>query len=139
MSAQKRLMWPDVAKGISILGVVLLHIGIGVPEGESTWLYQVNTWLDPLRMPLFFVVSGYFSTKILNYTLRDVLIKRVWFFFVPYLLWVSIELWTKNLEWQWVFGNEPLSFSELGLNLLLPCHSLGWMQLLHTFMLLSNF
>lgn len=125
MSAQKRLIWPDVAKGISILGVVLLHIGIGVPEGESTWLYQVNTWLDPLRMPLFFVVSGYFSTKILNYTLRDVLIKRVWFFFVPYLLWVSVELWTKNLEWQWVFGNEPLSFSELGLNLLLG-HNMGW-------------
>src|SRR5699024_8020421 len=63
--------------------------------------------------------------KILNYTLRDVVIKRVWFFFVPYLLWVSIELWTKNLEWQWVFGNEPLSFSELGLNLLLG-HNMGW-------------
>lgn len=125
MSAQKRLVWPDVAKGISILGVVLLHIGIGVPEGESTWLYQINTWLDPLRMPLFFVVSGYFSTKILRYTLRDVLIKRVWFFFVPYLVWVSFELWTKNLEWQWVFGNEPLTWRELGLNLLLG-HNMGW-------------
>src|SRR5699024_3965201 len=35
------------------------------------------------------------------------------------------ELWTKNLEWQWVFGNEPLSFSEVGLNLLLG-HNMGW-------------
>src|SRR5699024_6453116 len=69
--------------------------------------------------------SGYFSTKILNYTLRDVLVKRVWFFLVPYLIWVSIELWTKNLEWQWVFGNEPLRLSELGLNLLLG-HNMGW-------------
>src|SRR5699024_8402597 len=76
-------------------------------------------------MPLFFVVSGYFSTKILQYTLRDVLIKRVWFFLVPYLLWVSFELWTKNLEWQWVFGNEPLTWRELGLNLLLG-HNMGW-------------
>lgn len=125
MSAQKRLVWPDVAKGISILGVVLLHIGIGVPEGESTWLYQLNTWLDPLRMPLFFVVSGYFSTKVLQFTLRDVLVKRVWFFLVPYIIWVSIELWTKNLEWQWVFGNEPLTWRELGLNLVLG-HNMGW-------------
>lgn len=125
MSSKERLVWPDVAKGISILGVVMLHIGIGVPGGETTWLYQLNTWLDPLRMPLFFVVSGYFSTKVLQYTFRDVLVKRVWYFAVPYIIWVTSELWTKNLEWRWVFGNEPLGWRELGINLLLG-HNMGW-------------
>ncbi|UDL75151.1 acyltransferase family protein [Corynebacterium uberis] len=69
--ASPRLAWPDVAKGVSILGVVVLHVSLVVPYGTDSFIAQVNHLLDPLRMPLFFLVSGMFSTKILRYSLWD--------------------------------------------------------------------
>jgi len=102
-----RLRWPDVAKGLSILGVVLLHVSLAVPEGMDTIAAQVNRILDPLRMPLFFMVSGFFSAKVFGYTFRDLLLRRLWFFLVPYLVWVPIELWFKFREWQ-MFNDRPM-------------------------------
>lgn len=84
--------WPDVAKGISILGVVLVHATNLVPEGESTVFYTVNTLATPLRMPLFFLISGYFSVKVLGITFGKLCSSRLWFFLVPYLVWSSIGL-----------------------------------------------
>ena len=64
-----RLRWPDVAKGGCILLVVLHHVtgkqyGMVVPTGfgavEDAWLW-VTAALKPIRMPLFFVVSGFFA------------------------------------------------------------------------------
>lgn len=121
----ERLMWPDVAKGISIVGVVVLHMSLAVPGAQETWLYALNTWIDPLRMPLFFLVSGFFSRKVLTMSLLDLLTRRLWFFVVPYLVWVSVELWTKKLEYHWVFGNPPLKFVDLVYNLALG-HNMGW-------------
>ncbi|HCG2982640.1 TPA: acyltransferase family protein, partial [Corynebacterium striatum] len=65
--SQPRLAWPDIAKGISILGVVLLHVTLTVPESSETRLAAFNVWLDPLRLPLFFLVSGYFSSKVFSF------------------------------------------------------------------------
>ena len=65
------LLWPDVAKGICILLVVLHHIagkqyGIVVPAGlgqaEDAWLW-ITAALKPIRMPLYFVVSGLVATS----------------------------------------------------------------------------
>ena len=66
-----RLQWPDVAKGICILLVVLHHVagkqyGMVVPAGldqaEDAWLW-VTAALKPIRMPLFFAVSGFFAAS----------------------------------------------------------------------------
>lgn len=95
---QARLAWPDIAKGISILGVILLHACLAVPDGMDSTLAAMNRFLDPLRMPLFFLVSGYFSGKILNYSFGELFFRRLWFFVVPYLAWVPVELWLKFRE-----------------------------------------
>ncbi|WKD60765.1 Acyltransferase family protein [Corynebacterium ciconiae DSM 44920] len=94
----ERLKWPDAAKGLSIVGVALLHVCLEVPHGMDTWLAGLNHLLDPLRMPLFFLVSGYFSVKVLRFSLREVLSKRIWFFFLPYLVWMPIYLFIKEFE-----------------------------------------
>ncbi|MCL8026156.1 acyltransferase family protein [Nocardioides bruguierae] len=61
-----RLPWVDVAKGASILLVVLHHAStknllVQLP-GELGWVsqawYEISTALKPVRMPLFFVLSG---------------------------------------------------------------------------------
>ncbi|HHU67852.1 acyltransferase family protein [Corynebacterium sp.] len=90
------MRWPDVAKGLSILGVVLLHIVIMVPGGMDGTAAAVTRVLDPLRMPLFFMVSGFFSAKVLNFTFRELFLRRLWFLLVPYVLWVPVELWLSH-------------------------------------------
>ena len=66
-----RLQWPDVAKGICILLVVMHHVagkqyGMVVPGGlgpaEDAWLW-ITAALKPIRMPLFFAVSGFFAAS----------------------------------------------------------------------------
>ena len=52
--------WIFVGKGIAILLVVILHVGDWVQlnlDYESA-LYQISDKLRPLRMPLFFAISG---------------------------------------------------------------------------------
>lgn len=95
---QQRMPWPDVARGISILGVIVLHVGLIVPNGHETRIYEFNDNLLPLRMPLFFMIAGFFAVKVMNMSLNDVLAKRIWFLAVPYLLWGPAELWFKSLE-----------------------------------------
>ncbi|AKE39537.1 Putative membrane protein [Corynebacterium camporealensis] len=124
-SPKERLAWPDIAKGISILGVVLLHITLAVPESQETWLFDLNVWLDPLRMPLFFLVSGYFSAKVFRFSLRELFTRRLWFFLVPYIVWVTVELWTKKLQWHWDLGTPLLGWQELLYNLFFG-HTMGW-------------
>lgn len=96
--ASPRLAWPDVAKGVSILGVVVLHVSLVVPYGTDSFIAQVNHLLDPLRMPLFFLVSGMFSTKILRYSLWDLFSRRLWFFVVPYVVWAPVEIFAAEYE-----------------------------------------
>lgn len=105
--ATQRLAWPDVAKGISILGVVLLHVTIAVPDAQDTLLAQANRLLDPLRMPLFFLISGFFSSKVFRFSFTELFTRRLWFFLVPYCVWVPVELYLKGMEYQAVFGDEP--------------------------------
>src|SRR5699024_708546 len=58
-----RVEWADTAKGLSIIGVCLMHIVTAVPDGTSTPLGLLSSFLDPLRMPLFFLVSGLFAHR----------------------------------------------------------------------------
>ena len=90
--AKQRLKWPDIARGISILGVIILHTSLAIPEARDTWLSQTNDFLDPLRMPLFFLVSGLFSAKIFRYSFAQLFTNRLWFLLVPYVIWVPLEL-----------------------------------------------
>jgi uncharacterized membrane protein YcfT len=73
-TADGRLRWPDVAKGVCILLVVLHHVtgkqyGMVVPGtlgvAEDAWLW-LTAALKPIRMPLFFAVSGFFASSSLD-------------------------------------------------------------------------
>ena len=124
-SLSHRLAWPDVAKGLSILGVVLLHVTLAVPEAQDTWLAAFNVWLDPLRLPLFFLVSGYFSQKVFRFSFAELVTRRLWFFFVPYVVWMLIEQQTKRVEYHWVFGDPIFDPSQMVASLLVG-HSMAW-------------
>ncbi|BAU96517.1 hypothetical protein N24_2255 [Corynebacterium suranareeae] len=105
-----RMDWPDIAKGISILGVVLLHVSLAIPGGQDTLASHLNSLLDPLRMPLFFMVSGFFAVKVLDQSFGELFRGRLWFYLVPYLLWTPVNLYLHRLEGTIFTGREPASF-----------------------------
>lgn len=92
----RRLVWPDVSKGACIVLVVLWHVTrkdylqldwrLDVPV-TGAW-GTLSVALLPVRMPLFFAISGYFAARQLDRPWRAVLTRRV----AP-LLWVFV-LWT---------------------------------------------
>lgn len=124
-TASQRLAWPDVAKGVSIIGVVLLHVCLAVPQGMDTLAAGINHILDPLRMPLFFLVSGFFSLKLLRYSFLDLLTKRLWFFLVPYTIWVPVELWFKFREYN-MFHDTPMPDPAVYLMHLIEARNMAW-------------
>lgn len=98
-TAPPRLLWPDVAKGVCILLVVLHHVttkhyaplvaeGLGPVEGVWVGLSSV---LKPVRMPLFFLVSGFFAARLVQRPWTDVRARAVRLGYV-YVVWLVL-LW----------------------------------------------
>ncbi|WP_345265825.1 acyltransferase family protein [Nocardioides nanhaiensis] len=71
--AGARLPWPDVAKGLCILLVVLHHVtkyyAAHLPPdlvAAGTVWAAVSAGLKPVRMPLFFLISGWFAARAIH-------------------------------------------------------------------------
>ncbi|MEO0882542.1 MAG: acyltransferase family protein [Pseudomonadota bacterium] len=93
MEAQGRIIWMDMAKGGSILLVVQFHLSYIV--GQITPVNQIYWWLNdfliPIRMPIFFVVSGYFARRSLQLPWRALLQKKTLFYFYIFSVWNVIN------------------------------------------------
>ncbi|MFC7788160.1 acyltransferase family protein [Microbacterium sp. MAHUQ-60] len=99
MSARGREGWPDVVKGVCIILVVLWHVVVkhssdlpwsgagGIPQ---LWTL-VSAQLLPLRMPLFFLVSGMFAAGAVLAPERSRLADRALRLGLLYALWVVIQ------------------------------------------------
>ena len=61
----ERVDWVDVAKGICIIMVVMMHSTLGVEKavGETGWLGAVVEFARPFRMPDFFLLAGIFLSR----------------------------------------------------------------------------
>ena len=93
--ATERLPWVDVAKAGAIILVVLFHVaGAGVafllPNAQDFWLSAwkaVSAFLVPVRMPLFFLMSGLLATAAIQRPWRLLVRPRFANLLWPYLLW----------------------------------------------------
>lgn len=112
----ERYHWIDAAKGGCILMVVFFHVVVtSYPNfqpnhGESFGIFGVQLHdliiknLAPLRMPLFFMISGFLAfNAVTKYKWHEVSKNRIVNFFYLYLLWsliqwvlVKIIYWTTN-------------------------------------------
>lgn len=93
MKSKPRVLWVDAAKGLCILLVVMGHAITELnAHGYYTWLWEdVNFFLGPIRMPLFFMLSGLFAGKALKeswYRLAD---RRIWVMVWLYVIWVPVR------------------------------------------------
>ncbi|MFD6897743.1 acyltransferase family protein [Rhodococcus sp. NPDC060086] len=109
-SAKDRLYWADAAKGISILLVVLLHAVawseyvVNVPE----WLGATNDALAPLRMPLFFCISGIFAAKWMTEPWQDTYGNKLALLVWTFLIWQPIVFSYKLMSGHFL-PNQPRS------------------------------
>lgn len=94
VASERRLAWPDAAKGLCMVLVVLGHSAIWfdqqVDGNASHWLVFTDV-LTPFRMPLFFLISGLMSVNALSRPL-DMNRKRVTGLFYLYALWTVLFL-----------------------------------------------
>lgn len=95
-----RLPWIDAAKGIAIILVVMLHI-YQLQLDSALWNagekeLRLQVWrrmnvVEPIRMPLFFLVSGALAASALRSAWGSLLRKKTAFFYYLYVLWTSIH------------------------------------------------
>jgi uncharacterized membrane protein YcfT len=90
----RRLDWVDIAKGICIVLVVMMHSTLGVEKaiGAETALHGFIEWAKPFRMPDFFFISGLFLAARINKPWRSYLDTKVVHFAYFYVLWVTIHM-----------------------------------------------
>ena len=91
--ARGRVDWVDSAKGLCILLVVLGHAITELNNhGYSTGIWDdVNFMLGPIRMPLFFLLSGLFAAKALSESWHRLANRRIWVMVWLYVLWVPLR------------------------------------------------
>lgn len=95
-SPDTRMHWVDLIKGISVVLVVLLHASLTLPAvaGEGTaanWWNHAGTLLEPLRMPVFFLVSGMLAAGAVHRSWSHNR-RRTWGIAYLYVLWTVILL-----------------------------------------------
>lgn len=88
-----RVDWVDVAKGICIILVVMMHATLGVEAemGREGFMHWAVAFSKPFRMPDFFLVSGLFLSRVIDRDWRTYADKRVVHFAYFYLLWLVIQ------------------------------------------------
>ncbi len=92
-----RVDWVDIAKGLCIILVVMLHATLGVEKamGETSTFSAIIDWAKPFRMPDFFLISGLFLARRIDRPWRIYLDTKVLHFVYFYVLWVNIQLGLK--------------------------------------------
>lgn len=112
-----RLDWVDALKGISILLVVYYHVvrsSYSIPFElgiyDRTLFDSLNYFivfkLVPLRMPLFFLISGFLTSKaIINKTWGETFHSKIGIYIYIFLLWAIIQ----NLVFKAIGNDIPLN------------------------------
>ncbi len=88
-----RIDWVDIAKGICIIFVVMMHSVLGVENesGAQGWMHPVVAFAQPFRMPDFFLISGLFLSVVINRSWLRYIDRKVVHFAYFYVLWLTIQ------------------------------------------------
>lgn len=94
MSDKLRLGWVDLAKGISIILVVMMHstYGVGVQTGDTGFMHWIIAFATPFRMPEFFLISGLFLVKVIDRDWVRYADRRVLHYIYFYALWTVLQI-----------------------------------------------
>lgn len=94
----------DFAKGMSIILVVFFHSTIALNDyglaSSNYWL--INNLMSPIRMPVFFFISGFLAKGTINSINRGKFLNKVYNFIYLFMAWTSI-----HLVWQFLYSGSP--------------------------------
>jgi|FEC22Drversion2_1045045.scaffolds.fasta_scaffold00073_64 uncharacterized membrane protein YcfT len=92
-----RVDWVDIAKGICIILVVLMHSTLGVEKavGADGWLHGLVAFARPFRIPAFFLIAGLFLARRIDQPWRAYADSKVLHFAYFYVLWLVIQCLVK--------------------------------------------
>ena len=104
-----RVDWVDVAKGLCIIFVVMMHSTLGVEkhageiglvsEGTTGWMNWIVTFAEPFRMPDFFLISGLFLGLVISKPWLRYIDRKVVHFAYFYVLWLAIQFAFRSIGW----------------------------------------
>ncbi|HET7690214.1 MAG TPA: acyltransferase family protein [Nocardioidaceae bacterium] len=143
--ARTRLAWADAAKGFCILLVVLhhtvgKHYAVALPA-DQLGLYDAWDWVDdtlkPLRMPLFFLLSGIFASSSIDRPWRAVFRKRVGSPYYLYVVWLLIQ-WPFFAHFTGIGMNRTHGLAELQTDLLFASTGVWYLYALAVYFLLAK-
>ncbi|WP_342359434.1 acyltransferase family protein [Terrarubrum flagellatum] len=88
-----RVGWVDVAKGLCIILVVMMHSTLGLEQavGREGWMHAVVEFAQPFRIPAFFVTAGLFLQRTIDQPWSRYLDRKVVHFVYFYLIWALIQ------------------------------------------------
>jgi len=115
-----RVEWVDIAKGVCIILVVMMHstLGVEAAAGGTGWMHPAVAFAAPFRMPDFFLVAGLFLSARINAPAWLYFDRRVLHFAYFYVLWLTIQFALKapgmaaEAGWDGVLRLYLLSFVE---------------------------
>jgi uncharacterized membrane protein YcfT len=133
-----RYLWVDAAKGICMALVVLRHFSLWfegeINGGSAAIWWTVSEFLSPLRMPLFFFLSGFLAVRALSRPLRSSQARTIGLY-VIYALWTFLFLSRLFIPAARGGGDAPTA-GELAVSLILPT-SFWYLWALPAFFLLA--
>ena len=93
LAEKHRVDWVDVAKGVCIVLVVMMHstLGVGIAMNGEGFMHHVVAFSKPFRMPDFFMISGLFLALVVDRPWRRYLDRKVLHFLYFYVLWLLIQ------------------------------------------------
>jgi fucose 4-O-acetylase-like acetyltransferase len=93
-----RLTWIDYARGIAIILVLYRHVFEGIKESgldvhRYMYLEYANIFFFSFRMPLFFIVSGFFvAASLQKRGLKKFIETKARIILYPYFLWACLQI-----------------------------------------------
>ena len=123
-TTKTRHAWVDLAKGISIILVVMMHstYGVGEATGEVGFMHYILGFATPFRMPEFFLVSGLFLSAVIARPWVHFTDRRVVYYLYFYALWAVILIAFKHL----LIDRDPLGAATLLASAIYEPYSILW-------------
>ncbi|WP_108661557.1 acyltransferase family protein [Acuticoccus kandeliae] len=141
MAKTERISWLDVAKGTSILLVVMLHATLYMREYDlaSYGYEQLNTLFAPIRMPLFFAISGLLAASAVRRGFSERVGARVEMFLYLFALWTLIRwFYFGALQENIVTPEEGSTYAELLSAWIAPNTGIWFLWALAIFFAIAN-
>jgi uncharacterized membrane protein YcfT len=121
-SSRPRFEWIDAGKGACMVLVVLLHLSLmyenEVNTGAPALWWDVSSAFAPLRMPLFFFISGFLAVGAVTRPLAKTRGRTLGIYFV-YALWTALFLARLAIPQARGGGDAPTA-GQMLLSLVLP-------------------